>query len=202
MNNVISNSKLNKNTQDRTISKRTFCWNERPCYRYQSCDYCWRRRVSYLMKQIDRVCKDWNLKQFITLNVELTDLHYKDQLLVLIKLRPLVQRELRKHSKYINVVAIKITDDLATAHYHILASDLNQHVFKEKMKKHIPFNTNIHFKRLYNDSIGNLKMCLYYLLINWRESLIYKPKNKQLLSASKGFYTGRPKNIAIKGWKL
>jgi hypothetical protein len=200
--NVVSNTKLNKNTQVGTIANRTFCWNDRPCYRYQTCDYCWNRRVGYLMKQIDRVCTEWNLKQFVTVDVDLEDLHYKEQLLVLIKLRPKVQRELRKYSKYISVVAIKIADDLTTAHYHILTTDLDKQQFKKKMKKQIPYNTNIQFEKFYNDSVGNLKKCLFYLLLNWRESLKFKPSKKQLLSSSKGFYTGRPKNIAIKGWKL
>ena len=143
MSNVVSNTQLIKNTHVRTNTKRTFCWNDRPCYRYQTCDYCWNRRIGYLMKQIDSVAAKWNLTKFITLNVDICDMHFKDQVLVLIKLRPKVQRELRKHGKYITVVAVHLKDSVCVAHYHILSAKLDKNEFKKRMKKCIPFGTNI-----------------------------------------------------------
>ena len=175
MSNVISKTQLIKNTHVRTNTKRTFCWNKRPCYRYQTCEYCWNRRMRHLMKQLDTIATEWNLKKFITLNVDLCDMHYKDQLLVLIKMRPKVQRELRKHGKYITVAAIHLKDTESIAHYHILSASLDKNEFKKRMKKSIPFETNIKVDDLYNDKLGNLKKCLRYLLINWRVSLAYKP---------------------------
>ena len=195
MNRTVSKSQsLVKNTH--IVTKRRFiCWNKKPCYRIASCEHCWKRQKKYLRNQMPMVAIEWQLVQMITINVFTPFKAYKSKVAELIKLRPKILRGLKRYSKFIAVVAIHADSENANAHYHILTAALSKDKIQALIARWIIYPFNIQVSRFYEPVKVHSINCLNYLLKNLKVTLPCKPENKQLLTASSGFYTGRPKTL-------
>ena len=192
-----SDSQFNNNTHNATpnvLKRRLYCANKRPCHR-DSCAYCWHRRLKFHLQQVGVIGPSWQLKQFATISVEDCFDHPMHALRGLAKIRPRVARSLRKFGRYIMVIAVAPSSGHAYPHFHLLMTTTSKALLQDELSTWMPVKFNLHttFVRE-GGSPAHLRRTLAYMLRkNLHPTLPFRPRGLRLLTASRGFFTGRPR---------
>lgn len=189
-------------SSDKRKKPRSVCYKKRPCYRDKSCRKCWDNRVRFLQEQLVTVAHDWNLSQFLTLNILGEFSSFEAAFSVLLKSRPKVHEVLRKEHKYISVVAVKLDESRAIPHFHIICSKVDEAKLKYRLDRKLPaLRLNVETEDICEPLNKNLINVLNYMLQqNMAVTRRMAPARARLISASFGFKTGRRRKTMIFRW--
>lgn len=186
---------ITQSTTDGEPRRRGSCRRGRPCNR-ASCEYCWHRKVRFLTQQLEALPPTWSLKSFATIVVRDAFDHPQIAIKALLKLRPKLNRTLRGFGKYIVVISVVAADAEQTApHFHMLMGFTNADSLGREVLKWMPYRIDVHVAPVRSaGSVGHLQKALFYMLnYNLKPSLACRPRSARLMSAAKGFFTGRPR---------
>ncbi len=178
-----------------------FCMKKRPCNRIKKCNICWAKRFDYYHQQIESKVYDWNLTHFLTITIQ-HNLPFEQNTFRLLKLlrKDLTKLMSRKKCKYLMVLALLNRAEQFNPHFHAIVSVVSKESLDRIMMKYfIWFKVQI---KPVKNGIGQFKRTLSYKLkMNLRPSLKAKPLKMQLFTASRGYYTGRPRyNLEKFAW--
>lgn len=191
------NELFDKNTHNSDAKNRRFCWIKRPCFRIHECTYCWNRRRKYFIEQLKYLGIIWDLKQFITIHFCNSETFSAESCLAeLSKIRSYLHPKLFKCHKYISCIAVVGVHSKFSPHIHILCSSLNTKDSIMKALKKCPNSLgdfDINIRAIYGPKRLSLARLGGYLMDqNFRKSIPWLYPRCRLLTATRGFKTGRP----------
>lgn len=198
-----SDGLINKNTHN--APNRRICWKKRPCYREIECQYCWNRKRSFITKQVQYLSVHWNLRSFITIGFDRVSAHPTNALMQLAEIRRNLHKILFKKKKYISLIVVEEnisrSPPTITPHFHIIAQgQFSRALVKQKTelarrRSFIGSKSNINIREIGPLIIDTKKLAGYLMDQNYRKCLGIRPKGLRLMTASRGFYTGRPRHL-------
>lgn len=113
----------------------------------------------------------------------------QDAIIFLLTMRKKINDRIRKKTKYFSAIGLGLENNLP--HFHILIDDIGH----SELKKFIPKGVKccIHKQLIRTPYDENIKNVIGYLIEqNFFYVQKYKPRQKSLITASKGFRTGKP----------
>lgn len=183
--------------------KNLFCMKKKPCWRLQKCNICWARSFKYYEKQIESVFDFWSLAEFVTISINQPMPFDEDTFKKLKQLRQKLTKQIGRKGKYVFVFTLVNMSDQFKPHFHAIVSPINKAKLDFIMTK---YGSKIKYKISIvkiSNGVGFFKQKLWYMLEkNLYPSFKAKPHRLRLFTASKGFYTGRPRNLEKFAWLI
>lgn len=173
--------------------KNIFCMRKQPCDRLIKCDFCWNKRFKFYQKQIETKVYDWKLSYFLTITIH-QNLQFDTQTFRILKAlrRDLTKSMSRKKCKYLMVLTLLSRSEEFSPHFHAIVSTVSKEALDRIVMKYF-LHFKVHFMKI-TKGIGHFKRIFSYTLkMNLRPSLKAKLPKMQLFTASRGYYTGRPR---------
>ncbi len=180
------------------------CYLKRPCNRIKTCSRCWKKYRLFILKQARYFRVEWGLNIFVTITVLKTN-QPSNGIKELNALRKTFNRRLTKKTKYLNVISIKIregqefegyTELIGNVHFHYLMSNT---MTKLEIKKMLNMKCNVNI-RLADHEVGIQQAAGYMLDQNLRPTLDFRPQRARLITASRGFSTGKPRKLHFEAY--
>lgn len=194
---LTTTTKLNLQSTLNSNSIRRFCWNARPCRREMECDYCWSRKSEFIRCQIAFFFGQWGWEKFATLSLIGLDANPHCGLKTIAAFRKQLHPRLFKGELYFSLIALAPSFSGWVPHFHMLGTGSITKSFFNDVIELIPENAwngsrpNLNIKPITNiDGLGS-----YLMEQNLRPTLSHRPRGLRLMTASRGFLTGKPKSL-------
>lgn len=185
-----------------TPNSRHNCSNKRPCHRKDKCKYCWSRFKKFIKKQARHYYHPWDLTNHCIINILYRYCDPADALYSLNEIKSFFIKELGRTAKYLCVTSLAVREErtpwggielIIHPHFHLIVSTKiskkNVRRIIEKALPHIRFRVKIIY-------LCNSEACAeeagYLLDQNLKVTLKYRVPRIRLITASRGFKTGKP----------
>lgn len=199
----------NKLIIEYTPNSQNWCSNKRPCYRKAKCKYCWNRFRKFIIRQAQHFFHEWDLTNHYIIVFEQSN-DPTEALYWLNGLKAQFMRSLARNAKYLCVTSLSVQEEqdsdgcyypATCPHFHmVISTKLSESLLAQIVQKCIPdirFDSKIiHISTLQ----GFINVVGYLLDQNLRISLKYQPPKLRLITASRGWRTGKPRNLQIQSY--
>lgn len=192
----------------RNSASPTICWPRRPCYREVRCVHCQRRRRHFFRRQLAYFGVLWDLSVFYTITATRFTGNEREALQLLQQVRTACFHSFLRKVKFVSVMSCHSEPHefgrLTVPHFHmVLDEDPTPPRIRAALRKaYSRIEWNLQAKPI-DPTSRNLKRLGGYLMDrNYQVTLPHRLSRQRLITASRGFLTGRPQPIPhIDAWE-
>lgn len=192
----------------RNSAPPTICWPKRPCYREVRCVHCQRRRRRFILRQLAYFGVLWNFSAFYTITATRFTGNEREALGILQQVRTACFQSFLRQVKFVAVVSCHSGPHefgrSTVPHFHMLLDEAPtpMKIKKALRKAYARIEWNLQVKPV-DPTTRNLRRLGGYLMDrNYQVTLPHRLSRQRLITASRGFLTGRPQPIPhVDAWE-